>query len=74
MSELAFKEKITKSVFESKLIKDFGHRDLSARPYVEDGQKLMLYYVKLKGVEIPLHIGTYSKGQGWIFKHAYNKE
>jgi hypothetical protein len=75
MSELAFKKKVTRRAFESKLVKDFGADNLSKSAYDEMGwdndndcettTRLTLYYIK------DVHVGTWCKGQGWVFKHAY---
>jgi hypothetical protein len=76
MSELAFKKKVTRKAFETRLVRDFGHENLSKSPYDESGwdnendvpttTRLTLYYIE--GV----HVGTWCKGIGWIFSHAYN--
>ena len=76
MSDIAFKKKITKKAFETKLIEDFGYDNLIASPYNERGYdnehdcetvtKLTLYYIK------DVHIATWCKGEGWIFKKAYD--
>ena len=69
MATTAFKEKITKKAFEAKVIGDFGNDKLAASPYDEQigdtRTKMTLYY--LDGT----HIGTWCKGEGWIFKKAY---
>ena len=69
------KTKITRSKFEEVLVRDFGVENLIASNYVEDGQKLTLYYLKNKyelpdGVVTDLHVGTWTKGFGWTFDHA----
>ena len=76
MADIAFKKKITKKAFETKLIEDFGYDNLIGSPYSENGwdedndcpkiTKLTLYYVK------EVHIATWCKGEGWIFSKAYN--
>lgn len=76
MADIAFKKKITKKAFEAKLIKDFGYDNLIASPYNERGwdnendcetiTKLTMYYIK------DVHIATWCKGKGWIFKKAYD--
>ena len=83
MSKLAFKKKITKKHFEKKLIKHFGIDNLEVQPYTdgqydEDGNysitRLTLYRDARKSPisETGNHIATWMKGEGWIFKHAYN--
>jgi len=72
MPEFAFKEKITKKAFGAKLIKEFGYDNLSCSPYSENtrdedgnlciGNRMTLFYVD------NVHIGTWMKGEGWIFK------
>jgi len=56
---MQFKDKISKSNFETKLFKKFDH--LTARRYNEDGNVMTLYY------DSNTHIGTWMKGEGWIF-------
>ena len=75
MAETAFKKKITKKAFETKLIEDFGHDNLIASPYNEnhmdeDGnlnvKRMTLYYINEHQ-----HVGTWMYGEGWIFTKAY---
>ncbi len=80
MSNLLFKEKIRGDMFGGKLIDMFGHDKLTARPYSENAadehgnpvvNRMTLYYVDTPEAEIPTtHVGTWMKGEGWIFKHA----
>ena len=76
MNNLLFKQKITKKEFNKKTIKTFGYENLYTSNYVEDGQKLTLYYVEngdtSQGTPQDLHVGTWTKGEGWIFGHAKN--
>jgi len=72
------KIKISKKSFEKTLSNDFGSTDLVQSPYVEDGKKLTLYYLKDAekrsiGKEefiMDLHIATWMNGEGWVFDHA----
>jgi len=75
MANMAFKKKMTKREFITKLIDDFGIDNLSESPYSENGMdeygnpkitKLTLYY--FKGV----HAATWCNGEGWIFQSAYD--
>ena len=76
MADVAFKKKITKKAFETKLIEDFGYDNLVASPYNENGwddenecpkiTKLTLYYVN------EAHAATWCKGEGWTFQKAYD--
>ena len=58
--KIKFKQRMKRQEFEAKLMDMFGHDNLSARPFVEDGQRLTLYYTDR-------HIATWTKGEGWIF-------
>lgn len=82
MAETAFKEKITKGKFQEKLFNDFGHDNISAAPYGENGldadgfpivNSMTLYYNESVDTRSPngQHIATWMKGEGWIFEHAY---
>jgi hypothetical protein len=77
MSNLAFKKKITRRAFETKLVKEFGHEFLSKEIVKEtdweNGEPDFPAYISVncyytKGV----HIGTWCKGSGWVFNHAYD--
>jgi hypothetical protein len=80
MSDLAFKQKMTKKAFEGKLIKEFGHANLSKEIVKETDWEnsepdfyiatISVYCYYIKGV----HIATWCKGSGWIFKHAYDAD
>lgn len=73
MSKLAFKEKMTRSAFETKLVADFTQEGLVRNRYVEQnysddgkaGVVVQLYYRN------EVHIASHSKGYGWIFQSAY---
>lgn len=73
MAHLAYKEKISKTRFENKIIADFGLEGLVCSPYIEHGrsgelpQRMHLYYKN------NTHIGTHTKGTGWIFETAYEQ-
>ncbi len=73
--ELAFKAKITKRKFDAKLVDDFGHGNIYSTPYSEnnmdgDGnpivKRMTLYYTNEH-----VHLGTWMKGEGWIFEKSY---
>jgi len=77
MADLAFKEKITKRKFDAKMVEDFGYDNIYSSPYSENGadgdgyhivKKMTLYYTNEH-----THIGTWMKGEGWIFEKAYQK-
>jgi catabolite regulation protein CreA len=73
MSHLAFKEKMTIKAFEDKLATEFTLEGIAKNRYVEetyDGTKGTVVYLYYRhGV----HIGSHSKGHGWIFASAYPK-
>lgn len=80
MSDLAFKKKITRRAFETKMVKEFGHENLSKQIVKEtdweNGEpdfpapliSVNCYYIK--GV----HVGTWCRGSGWVFEHAYDAD
>jgi len=63
-------QKVTKKVFEQRLLRVFSYNDLTYRPYNEEigrndwgepiTQKLHLYYIKGN------HCATWMKGEGWV--------
>lgn len=83
MADLAFKEKITKKKFETKLIEDFGRDNLIASPYNEMHMDendepyhkcMTLYYIETDNDTLSdQHVGTWMYGEGWIFEKAYQK-
>lgn len=73
MSNLAFKRRITRKAFDAKLQEDFGDYPLFRSPHSENAldengnpivKKMTLYYYD------GIHIGTWMKGEGWIFQFA----
>lgn len=77
MSDLAFKKKITRKAFQAKLIKEFGHENLSKQTIKETdwengsdfpGPLINVNCYYIKGV----HIATWCRGSGWVFNYAYD--
>jgi hypothetical protein len=65
---IAFKQKMTKSQFESTLASKVGAEGLAQAKHSEDGKVLTLYY------KDDYHCATWISGEGWIFKWALTKE
>jgi hypothetical protein len=81
MSDLLMKQKITLSKFDGviqTMVKDEFKPKLVCSKYNEHGTPMTLFYIQdadvreLHGKEYRLdrHIGTFCKGEGWIFKSA----
>lgn len=75
--DLAWHRPTTKRSFEQKLAHDLSYR-VSKQKMVENiminGQPRVVvttcYYYK----DSSLHIGSWSKGHGWIYNHAYDED
>jgi hypothetical protein len=79
MTSLAFKKKITKRAFETKMITDFGHDALSKEIIKETdwdkGEPDFPVYITVNCYYIQgVHVGSWCKGQGWVFDHAYSAD
>tara|TARA_R100001198_G_C5203251_1_gene191458 strand:+ start:491 stop:754 length:264 start_codon:yes stop_codon:yes gene_type:complete len=63
------KLKITdsKKNFESLIIRKYGLENLYSRKYKEEKNLLTLYYDKRLD-SLNAHVGTWSAGNGWLFK------
>ena len=74
---LAWQQRITKRNFEQNLAHDLPYR-VSKQKMVEnimiDGQPRVVtttcYYFESSS----LHIGSWSKGEGWLYNHAYDED